>query len=441
MKHIIAILALMATACSDVVEAPAPIIESADFDVVNPVLFPGDTTKLLPIIKLEAVGYIVDPAVEWSTSDSAIVRVTNTGEAIAIRSGAAQITMRYESMLKVREVVVEPGFVSIEAGPLSTCATMQTGEVYCWGDRRSHLDASQSPNPHPHLVPTSLRFAQYSVGTNHTCGVTADGIPYCWGLASTGGGGNGIWRGSEVPVEIPGGLRFTSISAAWEHTCALAADGVAYCWGRPHEGQLGNGTLERRHTPAPVSTSLRFKQLQAAGNNSCGLTVTGEAYCWGHRDYLGDTTITTNQTLPVRIPVPMLDVFDSANDDPCGITPARELYCWTNSVQKVTSAGLVSDVTVGGLHVCVKRLDDATWVCYGRNTRGQLGNGSNTNSDVPVAPAGNLKFTQMSAGTEHTCGVTDTGAAYCWGSNYWGQLGNRTRADSNVPQRVVMVKN
>ena len=87
-----------------------------------------------------------------------------------------------------------------------------------------------------------------------------------------------------------------------------------------------------------------------------------------------------------------------------------------------------------------KRLDD-TFVCYGRNTKGQLGNASNTNTETPVAPAGNLKFVQMSAGAEHTCGVTDTGAAYCWGANYWGQLGNRTRADSNVPQRVIMVKN
>jgi alpha-tubulin suppressor-like RCC1 family protein len=41
---------------------------------------------------------------------------------------------------------------------------------------------------------------------------------------------------------------------------------------------------------------------------------------------------------------------------------------------------------------------------------------------------GGHKFVALTAGNAHTCGVTDTGAAYCWGLNYFGQLGNPTNS-------------
>src|SRR5262249_51929877 len=62
--------------------------------------------------------------------------------------------------------------------------------------------------------------------------------------------------------------------------------------------------------------------------------------------------------------------------------------------------------------------------CWGDNTYGQLGNGSYASSRTPVAVTGGLKLASVGAGTFHTCGVTTAGAAYCWGDNTVGQLGN-----------------
>jgi alpha-tubulin suppressor-like RCC1 family protein len=42
---------------------------------------------------------------------------------------------------------------------------------------------------------------------------------------------------------------------------------------------------------------------------------------------------------------------------------------------------------------------------------------------TPVAVAGGLTFATLTAGGEHTCGLTSGGAAYCWGNNFSGQLG------------------
>jgi len=56
---------------------------------------------------------------------------------------------------------------------------------------------------------------------------------------------------------------------------------------------------------------------------------------------------------------------------------------------------------------------------------------------VPVAvPVGELKFARLSVAWPHICGVTTTGALYCWGANGEGQLGNGTNEDSEHPTLV-----
>jgi alpha-tubulin suppressor-like RCC1 family protein len=79
-------------------------------------------------------------------------------------------------------------------------------------------------------------------------------------------------------------------------------------------------------------------------------------------------------------------------------------------------------VAVGGSHTCA--LTKATEVlCWGDNATGQLGNGTTTSSAKPVPISGNLKFSKISAGATHTCGVSQ-GEVYCWGSNAHGEIGN-----------------
>ena len=51
--------------------------------------------------------------------------------------------------------------------------------------------------------------------------------------------------------------------------------------------------------------------------------------------------------------------------------------------------------------------------------------------------AGGLRFESVSAGRDHTCGLTVEGRAYCWGAGSSGQLGTGTEADHLAPVEVV----
>ena len=46
------------------------------------------------------------------------------------------------------------------------------------------------------------------------------------------------------------------MSAGWAHTCGKTAAGVLYCWGLNASGQLGDGTQVDRLTPTRVAGAM-----------------------------------------------------------------------------------------------------------------------------------------------------------------------------------------
>lgn len=96
-----------------------------------------------------------------------------------------------------------------------------------------------------------------------------------------------------------------------------------------------------------------------------------------------------------------------------------------------------TDVTAGAFHSCgISREGNA--FCWGSNTAGQLGTGSEIARALrPRRVSASALFSDIDAGLGHTCAVTEAGGVLCWGDNEFGQLGNGTDEDELGPVTVV----
>ena len=217
-------------------------------------------------------------------------------------------------------------------------------------------------------------------------------------------------RYDERPTRTPPAL--LALTRGTEHACGLAADGSAYCWGSNRLGQLGDGetSSSTKAGAVAVATGQTFAAISAGANHTCALTRDGVAYCWGLND-----TGELGQALVANV----------CGGFPCNRLPVR-----------VESTVRFDTISAGFGHTCA--LSDSHAYCWGRNDRGQLGSARADDScdwavcnTSPIRVVGVDRFESISAGGDHTCGISG-GIAYCWGSNQYGQLG----ADSTVKQSV-----
>ncbi|HKJ93529.1 MAG TPA: hypothetical protein VJ957_10185 [Longimicrobiales bacterium] len=85
-----------------------------------------------------------------------------------------------------------------------------------------------------------------------------------------------------------------------------------------------------------------------------------------------------------------------------------------------------TSISAGQGHTCAVTTDGKAY-CWGSAALGRLGNEEyRYNFPTPVAVLGGHTWTSISAGFDHTCGITTDSLAYCWGDAGRGQLGTST---------------
>ncbi len=358
----------------------------------------------------------------------------------------------------------DPGLIvgfsaSIALGDDHSCAVGADTTARCWGwGRLGQLGTGDTLNQSvPRTVLGRLRLVAISAGTNHTCGLTRDGRAHCWGSAFEGELGNGSSVGRvTAPAPVLGGLEFKQISAGDGHSCGVTVDGVAYCWGKGDGGALGTGGVASASAPATVSTSLRFGSVSAGLFYSCGVTTTQNVYCWGDnaRGQLGIGTVGGSSLIPVPVVGDLRFAAVSAGQFfTCAVATDGAGHCWGSSSFGRLGTGINEDgvqpqpmpvagglgfrqIQVGVDHSCGVTTTGSAY-CWGLNTYGKLGSVAGPVSFEPVPVSGGLVFTGVSAGLSHSCGLTTDGRGYCWGRNSVGQLGRNGVAQSTSPIQIL----
>lgn len=278
-----------------------------------------------------------------------------------------------------------------------------------------------------------------AAGAGHTCVLTSDSGVKCWGLNSSGQLGDGTTITRLVPTDVSGLTSgVVAISAGARHSCAVTEAGGVKCWGANNFGQLGDGTAIDRRTAVDVSgLSSSIIAVAVGDGHSCALTKTGAVQCWGLNSsgQLGDGA-TLNRRRPVGVSGLSSGVTAIATgaEHTCALNYAYSVTCWgknargqigdgtvVNRPTPTTVAslrGIVLRVTAGGDHNCAWTTHGAR--CWGRNDFGQLGDGSWTDRHRPVPVHQPLDeasgYYGLFAGRDHTCGLNWN--VHCWGKGF-----------------------
>jgi cysteine-rich repeat protein len=344
---------------------------------------------------------------------------------------------------------------------------------------------------------TYTEILQLAAGSFHTCAVIENGRLRCWGKGSDGvlGYGNGDAIGdNEHPYEA-GDVSLPStveaIAAGGEHNCATFADGELRCWGRNNHGQLGYasdvnhiGVADPLTELAGVDIGGTLEQFGLGGLHGCVRFATNDVRCWGLSNY-GQLGYNSTDTIgvdehPSEAPMVMVgaEVLAVAGgfEHTCAITTDHQLRCWGRSnrgqlgygntstigndehpdeagnvvvyPESLPEDATLSQVSLGREHSCVL-FGTGDVLCWGRNNRGQLGQGNTTdwgdnNNETPAQldPI-NLggAAVAIAAGDEFSCALLEGGAVRCWGYNNHGQLGlgNTANLGHNNSSQVISV--
>lgn len=371
-----------------------------------------------------------------------------------LRCGTDPQTLRidlYREIFRSPEAVAGSLDVRQLSVGLQHACVIATDGAYCWGDGTYGVLGNAAWDgkvaPAPVAVTGGGAFTGVSAAWAHTCALDGDGVAWCWGDNGNAelGVDPGVTAAAAEPTPVATDLRFVQLAAGYLHTCGLTADGAVYCWGM--RGSLGIGPdsalseNDQVYSPVPTPTrSLldgRFVQLTGAKRwHTCALRDTGDLFCWGftHGDELGGAEGPGDHYVltPVQVPGDGNWAMVNAGDlFTCGLTTAGAAYCWGRDYHGRLGRGIdagvedVSPTAVVGGHVfagiAAGRNHSCAWTaagdvyCWGDNGTGAVGAPAADSVVLqPTRVATDLAFTYVDAGEGFTCGIA-AGKVYCWG--------------------------
>jgi len=332
-------------------------------------------------------------------------------------------------------------FSAVSASEQHTCGLTKAAEtIACWGyDKYKQASGmtgtKRSSRSYCAGLPNTTKFSAVSAGGSHTCGLTkADETIACWGCdRDKEASGMNAPKGkcglqdTGYCAGLPAATKFSAVSAGGGnvgnimrgHTCGLTKENETIaCWGydkskqasgmNATKGKCGTMNLIGKYSSycAGLPAATKFSAVSAGEQHTCGVTKADETIaCWGYDREKQSSGMTGTKDM----------------DRECGSSGS---YC-----AGLPATTKFSAVSAGGSHTCGLTKADETIACWGNDEHKQASGmtapkgkcGHQDTGYCAGLPAA-TKFSAVSAGGYHTCGVTKEDVrVVCWGENNYNQ--------------------
>lgn len=309
-------------------------------------------------------------------------------------------------------VKVMDNVASVGLGAYYTAALTYDGELYTWGSNeygKAGIGRGKESSPSPVKIMDDVAFI--FVETEAGYAIKKDGTLYAWGLNKFGGLGNGEQDNFyPYPIKIMDNVVsfYSNGVGSQGNRAAITADGSLYSWGA-NEFAVVIPYFSDEIISKPTKVIDDVVSVDFGGSFCSALKSDGSLWTWGCNvnGRLGNGT-DVNSAVPVKI---MDDVVSFKMGDYFGSAIKKDgtLYMW--------GLGVYGELG------------------QGHNDKNNKEKGKNaTESYSPVKVLDNVEA--VSFGKKHVAAMTKDGNIYTWGDNEQGQLGDGTTSDSFVPIKV-----
>mgnify|MGYP006285622503 CR=1 FL=1 len=315
-------------------------------------------------------------------------------------------------------------FVDISAGDVHALAVKADGSVWRWGMIESRM--------HKITVPTKVEgienVIKTSCGETHSIALKKDGTVWGWGLNYLGqlGIDPDVLGQTDTPIHIDVLTNIVDISTTRYKTYVLKGDGTVWYFGSDNSSKEDGQYLLKQ-----IDGMNNIERIYSRSEGLYAVDSSGTVF------YKFDEGMNSTESPdPSKIAKKIVNgyIYDMV------LLVSGELIIMENGHHTNNFTGLeridnVVDMDTRNHHGGYVKKDGTVWT-FGRNTYGQIGDGTFVDKYYSVQVKGIENAQKIATSYYSTIVLCNDGSIKCFGSNDYGLIGNGKKSEVAFPVKI-----